>query len=142
MTTIPALLMGQFYHCTTLKNKEKLIQCKQCHLLTSSLKLKKGPLSKFGFLSDWPKSSRHNTCHSFLKQQIARTFNCTVRGRFISKGKEILTRHFLLCIVQTAKLHMLSTSLAADPDCKGNSERMPSEVLGFKRNLFLLNTTQ
>ena len=68
--------------------------------------------------------------------------NCTLRGRCFSQGKEILTHHFLLCIVRTTELHMLSTSLAADPDCKGNSERMPSEVLGFKRGLFLLNITQ
>ena len=68
--------------------------------------------------------------------------NCTARGRFISQGKEILTHHFLLCIVHTKELHMLSTSLAADRDCKGDSERMPSEVLGFKSSLFLLNTTQ
>ena len=54
----------------------------------------------------------------------------------------MLTHHFLLCIVRTTKLHMLSTSLAADPDCERNSERMPSEVLGFKKGLFLLNTTQ
>ena len=66
--------------------------------------------------------------------------NCTVRGRFISQGKEILTHHFLLCIVHTKELHMLSTSLAADPDCKGDSERMPSEEMGFKRGFFLLNT--
>ena len=144
MTTIPASLKGQFYHCTTLNNKERLTQCKQCHLSTSSLKFKKGPLSKFGFLSDdWAKSSRHNTRHSFLKQQTARTFNCTVRGRLTSQGKEILTHHFLLCIVHTKELPMLSTSLAADPDCKGNYlERMPSKELGFKRGLFLLNTTQ
>ena len=68
--------------------------------------------------------------------------NCTVRVRCFSQGKEILTRHFLLCIVRTKELHMLSTSLAADPDCKGNSERMPSEVLGFWRGLFLLKTTR
>ena len=60
----------------------------------------------------------------------------------ISEGKEVLTHHFSLCIVRTTELHMLSTSLAADPDCKANSERMPSEVLGFKRGFFLLNTTQ
>ena len=66
--------------------------------------------------------------------------NCTVRGRFISQGKEILTHHFLLCIVRTTELQMLSTSLAADPDCKGNSERMPSEVLSLNRGSF--NTTQ
>ena len=51
--------------------------------------------------------------------------NCTVRVRCFSQDKEILTRHFLLCIVRTKELHMLSTSLAADPECKGNSERMP-----------------
>ena len=66
---------------------------------------------------------------------------CTVRGRLISQGKEILTHHFLLCIVRTTELHMLSTSLVADPDCKGNSEKMSSEVLDFKRGLFLLNIT-
>ena len=37
-----------------------------------------------------------------------------VRRRFLSQGKEILTHHFLFCIVRTKELLVLSTSLPAD----------------------------
>ena len=86
----------------------------------------KGAPVNFTFLSDLAQSSTLiNASHSDTTGSM--DINCTVRGRFISQDKEILTHHFLLCIVRTTELLVLSTSLAADPDCKESQRECHQE---------------
>jgi len=51
MTTIPALLKGQLYNCTTLKKKEKLAQCFTLRHISSSWK--RGPYKNLDFFPIW-----------------------------------------------------------------------------------------